>query len=525
MYRIFPEGECRGFTKVPSVSRVFLPPVTGELLLEGLMDPEMMWEREDIYGRSKVSEIAHVGGGVIQYVRDVKSTLGPVVLRLKLYVTQWIDRKDPSAPVILLHSFDAMQKCHLVSNFVVQAMPDGISINVRYDEVSSSPSVAVRMGSSKIKKAHELTLMYLAEQLLAKAQKTRNPVLSDSGARKAQVSPRYIDLSSRNLAEESFVEPEVGTVSDILDLQSHEDVEHLNLDEYGSSTGSSSTLDTVVPQPEGGKKAPVSGSGPPRNKPLPVATSKTSKTVPATSAGGRLKLAPIPRKDSDAEEPNFSRAQHKSLSRVPLFESQERRLKLVSQKYHQGAFVLALNADTDEWEEARVLKFIDGLYEVQFGDGMLQACDEEEMRQFDDPVPPAARAPRSQLRSSGEVLNDLANALRENDESFSSSGEVQGSGKTIWRIGEVLGEGEDEDSASSSEWWRSSGPRSPRGGSSASASPRSSNRGSPRSSGRDAPLSPREAHKLTRESSGRKSPRSKGSSGVLTRNASGKLKQ
>ena len=42
--------------------------------------------------------------------------------------------------------------------------------------------------------------------------------------------------------------------------------------------------------------------------------------------------------------------------------------------------VVVRNVDSGEWEEAEVMSFEDGFYEVEFGDGTHQCCDSSEMR-------------------------------------------------------------------------------------------------------------------------------------------------
>ncbi len=88
-----------------------------------------------------------------------------MVLRLKLWTTQWVDEKA-SMPVVISHAYDELGKCHLVSNFVLKPEPDGLSVRVCYEELTSSPALAVRLGASKIKKAHEAALESLAKTLL-----------------------------------------------------------------------------------------------------------------------------------------------------------------------------------------------------------------------------------------------------------------------------------------------------------------------------------------------------------------------
>ena len=389
------EAELRAFSKVPTVERIFPPPVEMERVLEGLMDPTF-WTLEDRFGVTQIGPVTQVGGGVIQYLRDVKSSVGPVALRMQLFTTQWIDRKHPEAPVVIMHCHDALQKCHLVTNFVVREFDESGSIRVIYEEVSSSPSVAVKLGSTRIRKAHELVLAHFAERLYRNATRSKNPLFS----KKDSSSPRD------GVVDESFVEPYFESASTIVGMQSEESVKRVDVEMYDDEDEDLNDLlrdEEEAPPPPWPKSAPPPRRAAPPISSIPSRSPRAPPLVLQKMASGRLRMSPrrMEREDDSndeddddngdvaismgsarksARQPYTPRSQHRSLSKIALYESQERRLKLVPQRYINGATVMALNADTDDWEEARVLKFVDGLYEVRFGADMLQCCDEAEIR-------------------------------------------------------------------------------------------------------------------------------------------------
>ncbi len=203
--------------------------------------------------------------------------LGPVTVRLKLWTTQWVDRKGPM-PVVILHCFDELEKCHLVSNFVLKKEPDGLSIRVVYEELTSSPNLAVKLGAGKIRKAHEAVLASVAAQMLKAQVAEPQPTLRMSG--RQQAAPPEEEEEE----EEELEKPDILTVSSAWDM-----------------------------------------------------------------AVAEVQEVPAPRQKNAEADLNSS------LTKIHMFQSQERRLKLVEQKFINGSFVMALNAETDKFEEGGVL--------------------------------------------------------------------------------------------------------------------------------------------------------------------------
>ncbi len=336
-FKIFPEHEVVHFSKVPSCSRVFLPPVEKEDILVALLEVKFL-EHQSEDGSSRIIDRSVISPGVIQFVNDSKVHVSMLKFRLKQYCTAWfvslvvflcyevlanerkqrIDRTDPKQPVFVIHAFDESGKCHCVSNYVrlalillpfspfpfffsllffffffssssrffqkVSVEPDKISIRVTYDELTSSPAVAVKLGATKIKKTHEQILYRLAESVLSQAR----PAL-----RVSRGSDAVASVSPPESEYDSLVLPERLNASSNL----------------GLSTA---------------KAVKVSASG-------------TSTTA-----------------SSDLQS---------SLKSIRLYDSQSRPTKH-KQKYLNGTILMALNADNDEWEEARVLSFEEDLYEV-----------------------------------------------------------------------------------------------------------------------------------------------------------------
>jgi hypothetical protein len=138
-FKIFPEHECKNFQKVPAVSRVFIPPVGIDDILAAFLDCGFL-NMDDTNGTSKLTGLTDIGKGVIQFTRNVKTSIGPLSVRFRLFTTAWVDRTLATGPpVFVMHSYDESEKCHMVSNFRLSLEPDLISIRVIYDELVSSP--------------------------------------------------------------------------------------------------------------------------------------------------------------------------------------------------------------------------------------------------------------------------------------------------------------------------------------------------------------------------------------------------
>jgi hypothetical protein len=237
-------------------------------------------------------------------------------------------------PVVILHCFDELEKCHLISNFVLHKEPDGMSLRVTYEELSSSPTLAVKLGAGKIRKAHEAVLASLATRVL-EAQASVPATL--------RTSVRHLGMLPRGSGRQTAARPPV---------VEEEEEEELEMPDI-LTVSRAWDMDVAFLQ-----------------------------DVPAPS-----------KKKAQAA------ALNSSLTNINRFKSQELRLKLVEQKFVNGSFVLALNAETDTFEEgkwcdlsivqfsslpsARILKFEDGLYEVKFkASGELQCCDEVELKRL-----------------------------------------------------------------------------------------------------------------------------------------------
>jgi hypothetical protein len=194
-------------------------------------------------------------------------------------------------PVVILHCFDELEKCHLISNFVVNKEPDGMSLRVTYEELSSSPTLAVKLGAGKIRKAHEAVLASLATRVL-----------------EAQASvPTTLRTSARQPAPEPGILPR-------------------------GSGRQTATLRPVVADEEEELEMP---------------------DILTVSRAWDMDVAFLQDVPAPAKKKAQAAALNSSLTNINKFKSQERRLKLVEQKFVNGSFVLALNAETDTFEEGK----------------------------------------------------------------------------------------------------------------------------------------------------------------------------
>ncbi len=65
-YKIFAASECKAFVKVPTVERVFIPPITEEEIVDALMRGRFWESIDEAYGVSTVSGRADAGDGIVQ---------------------------------------------------------------------------------------------------------------------------------------------------------------------------------------------------------------------------------------------------------------------------------------------------------------------------------------------------------------------------------------------------------------------------------------------------------------------------
>lgn len=163
---------------------------TVDFVVNTLMQPRW-WESEEKFGSTRVTLVQKQRFGRVLYLRNIKvrgrggrlyhtahgcawaqTTVGPAKVRLRLWTTQWAEQLGEGKAVVTMHAFDDLEKCHLVSRFLCTATPEG-HVMVRYEEVTSSPKVAITMTHNKIKKSHVYVLQLLA------AQVAKNAHLSD----------------------------------------------------------------------------------------------------------------------------------------------------------------------------------------------------------------------------------------------------------------------------------------------------------------------------------------------------------
>ena len=125
------------------------------------------WESEDKHSSTNVSLVGSLHKGRIIYLRNVKSAMGPAKFRLRLWTTQWAEQlPSGEGACVVAHCFDEFEACHLISSFFVTVdaeKPD--SVMVKYDELTSSPKMAVKLAHNKIKRAHLFVLEILARQV------------------------------------------------------------------------------------------------------------------------------------------------------------------------------------------------------------------------------------------------------------------------------------------------------------------------------------------------------------------------
>ena len=201
-WRVFSDAQvAASFKAVPTVELSVLD-TSVDFVVKSLMQPKW-WEAEDKYSTTTVSLVGSLSQGRIIYLRNVKSNLGPAKFRLRLWVTQWAEQLQDGSngACVVCHSFDDGENCHLVSKFFVS--PDKgkpSAVLVRYEELTSSPKVAVKLARNKIKKAHLFVLEVLAAQV-AKNKQLPDPFLNTSDA--SQRSTDAVgDLTSASLGEE-----------------------------------------------------------------------------------------------------------------------------------------------------------------------------------------------------------------------------------------------------------------------------------------------------------------------------------
>ncbi len=118
-------------------------------------------------------------------------------------MTQWAEQLQDGSngACVVCHSFDDGENCHLLTKFVVSPDKDKPNaVLVRYEELTSSPKVAVKLARNKIKKSHLFVLEVLAAQV-AKNKQLPDPFLNTSDA--SQRSTDAVgDLTSASLGEE-----------------------------------------------------------------------------------------------------------------------------------------------------------------------------------------------------------------------------------------------------------------------------------------------------------------------------------
>ncbi len=200
-WKVFTDAQLALFKAVPVVE-LSIAETSVDFVVKTLMQPRW-WEAEDKYSSTTVSLVGSLSQGRVIYLRSVKSNLGPAKFRLRLWTTQWAEQllDGSNGACVVCHSFDEGESCHLLTKFVVvpdKDKPD--SVLVRYEELTSSPKVAVKLARNKIKKAHLFVLEVLAGQV-AKNKQLPDPFLNTSDA--SQRSTDAVgDLTSASLGEE-----------------------------------------------------------------------------------------------------------------------------------------------------------------------------------------------------------------------------------------------------------------------------------------------------------------------------------
>lgn len=102
LMKVFPMHEVKAFARVPAVERWCGGTV--DQCVEALNNPASVWEmgsQTDRNGSVRVSEVADVGGGAFQFVREVRTyhreeSGAPVLVRSRLHCTQWCSRQGVS---------------------------------------------------------------------------------------------------------------------------------------------------------------------------------------------------------------------------------------------------------------------------------------------------------------------------------------------------------------------------------------------------------------------------------------------
>jgi hypothetical protein len=171
-------------------------------VVKTLMMPKW-WEAEDKFSSTTVSLVGSLSKGRIIYLRNVKSSVGPAKFRLRLWSTQWAEQ-DGEGACVICHGYDEFDQCHLLSKFFISAdkdKPD--SVCVRYEELTSSPKVAVKLARNKIKKSHLFVLEVLACQV-AKNKLSQDPFPTITDLSSQRSTDAVNDLTSFSGGDDSF---------------------------------------------------------------------------------------------------------------------------------------------------------------------------------------------------------------------------------------------------------------------------------------------------------------------------------
>lgn len=134
-----------------------------EAVVSALMNPKW-WEDEEKYSSTSVTMVQTLSREKIAYLRNVKSSLGPAKFRLRLWTTQWVEReRDNETATVVSHAFDDLDKCHLIDRFVCSVDKERPGcVLVRFEELTSSPKIAIKVARNKVKKVSTLFLFLLA---------------------------------------------------------------------------------------------------------------------------------------------------------------------------------------------------------------------------------------------------------------------------------------------------------------------------------------------------------------------------
>lgn len=154
------------FKAVPTVDTV-IPRSSVDAVVNALMQPKW-WESDEKFGSTRVSLVQKERFGRVLYLRSVKTRVGPANVRLRLWTTQWAEQLAEGKSVVNMHCFDDLEKCHLVSRFVVSPQQGG-AVKVVYEEVASSQKMALKLAQNKIRKAHQYVLSLVAAQVAKNA--------------------------------------------------------------------------------------------------------------------------------------------------------------------------------------------------------------------------------------------------------------------------------------------------------------------------------------------------------------------